>query len=47
MGKFDLDPCSPIKRPWDTAKKHYTELDKKNIYNGELLKGTIYFRFGL
>lgn len=23
-GKFDLDPCAPIVRPWDTAKKHYT-----------------------
>lgn len=21
---FDLDPCSPVKRPWDTAKRHYT-----------------------
>ena len=24
FGMFDLDPCSPIKRPWDTAKTHYT-----------------------
>ena len=24
LGKFDLDPCSPLDRPWDTAKKHYT-----------------------
>jgi hypothetical protein len=24
LGAFDLDPCSPICRPWDTAKKHYT-----------------------
>jgi len=24
LGTFDLDPCSPIKRPWDTARKHYT-----------------------
>lgn len=23
-GEFDLDPCSPMPRPWDTAKKHYT-----------------------
>ena len=23
-GKFDLDPCSPINRPWDTAEKHFT-----------------------
>ena len=27
LGEFDLDPCSPIKRPWSTAKKHYTILD--------------------
>jgi len=24
LGEFDLDPCSPIDRPWPTAKKHYT-----------------------
>jgi len=24
LGPFDLDPCSPIGRPWDTAAKHYT-----------------------
>ena len=24
LGEFDLDPCSPINRPWDTARKHYT-----------------------
>lgn len=24
LGEFDLDPCAPIKRPWPTAKKHYT-----------------------
>ena len=24
LGEFDLDPCSPINRPWDTAKKHFT-----------------------
>jgi hypothetical protein len=24
LGEFDLDPCAPIKRPWDTAKIHYT-----------------------
>jgi len=27
LGTFDLDPCSPIHRPWDTAKKHYTKND--------------------
>lgn len=24
LGKFDIDPCSPINRPWDTAVEHYT-----------------------
>lgn len=24
LGEFDLDPCSPINRPWDTAKNHLT-----------------------
>lgn len=24
LGEFDLDPCTPLDRPWDTAKKHYT-----------------------
>lgn len=24
IGPFDLDPCSPYKRPWDTARKHYS-----------------------
>jgi hypothetical protein len=27
LGAFDLDPCAPIRRPWDTARKHYTVLD--------------------
>jgi hypothetical protein len=24
LGAFDLDPCSPIHRPWPTAANHYT-----------------------
>ena len=24
LGTFDLDPCSPVNRPWDTANLHYT-----------------------
>lgn len=24
LGPFDLDPCAPIIRPWETAKKHFT-----------------------
>lgn len=27
LGVFDLDPCSPINRPWDTAINHLTILD--------------------
>jgi hypothetical protein len=27
LGEFDLDPCSPLIRPWDTARKHYTVID--------------------
>lgn len=27
LGLFDLDPCSSINRPWNTAKNHYTILD--------------------
>lgn len=26
-GSFDLDPCSPIVRPWDTARQHFTKED--------------------
>lgn len=25
LGEFDLDPCSPVNRPWDTAKTHYSD----------------------
>jgi len=27
LGEFDLDPCSPVDRPWPTAKQHYTISD--------------------
>ena len=27
LGEFDLDPCAPIDRPWNTAKHHYTVED--------------------
>lgn len=27
LGNFDLDPCSPVNRPWATARKHYTIKD--------------------
>jgi DNA N-6-adenine-methyltransferase (Dam) len=25
LGRFDLDPCSPHVRPFDTARRHYTK----------------------
>ena len=25
LGPFDLDPCSPINRPWDMAKHHFNK----------------------
>jgi hypothetical protein len=27
LGTFDLDPCAPVARPFDTAEKHYTNED--------------------
>ena len=27
LGSFDLDPCSPIDRPWLTAREHYNIFD--------------------
>ena len=27
LGRFDIDPCAPIVRPWDTAEKHFTRED--------------------
>lgn len=24
LGPFDLDPCAPVVRPWDTAARHFT-----------------------
>ena len=27
LGEFDLDPASPINRPWPTAKMHFTIID--------------------
>lgn len=27
LGPFDLDPCAPVNRPWEIARKHYTSDD--------------------
>jgi hypothetical protein len=32
LGEFDLDPCSPARRPWPTARQHFT------IYDNGLMK---------
>jgi hypothetical protein len=31
LGEFDLDPCSPINRPWNTAKNHYNTTMKNKL----------------
>ena len=38
LGEFDLDPCSPVDRPWNTANKHYTKIDNGLIqeWNGRV-----------
>lgn len=27
LGNFDIDPCAPVVRPWDTAARYYTVED--------------------
>lgn len=27
LGVFNLDPCAPINRPWDTAEQHFSVAD--------------------
>ena len=38
LGEFDLDPCSPIKRNWDTAKRHYSLIEDglKSKWDGRI-----------
>ena len=38
LGPFDLDPCAPIIRPWETAAKYYTVQDDglKQPWNGKV-----------
>lgn len=38
LGPFDLDPCSPINRPWPTAINHYTKVDDglSKAWNGRI-----------
>lgn len=39
LGEFDLDPCAPIKRPWDTARWHYDKNDDGLI---QIWKGRVW-----
>lgn len=38
LGSFDLDPCAPIVRPWETALNHYTINDNglEKEWNGRV-----------
>ena len=36
LGEFDLDPCAPKVRPWDTAKEHYFELGLMKPWHGRV-----------
>lgn len=44
LGEFDLDPCSPVDRPWDTAKTHFTIEDDGLLreWNGRVWLNTPY-----
>lgn len=46
LGPFDLDPCSPINRPWDTAAQHYSVLDDglKQTWHGRVWMNPPYGR---
>lgn len=38
LGSFDLDPCAPVVRPWDTAQNHFTKEDDglKCVWTGRV-----------
>jgi len=35
LGEFDLDPCAPMVRPWETAKRCFTMEDDGLIHKWE------------
>jgi len=47
LGEFDLDPCAPIIRPWDMAKKHLTIIDNGLIqpWHGRVWMNPPYDRY--
>lgn len=46
LGEFDLDPCSPVIRPWPTARIHYTIDDDglRKEWNGRVWMNPPYSR---
>ena len=43
---FDLDPCAPVSRPWDTARRHFTERENGLVrgWNGRVWLNPPYHR---
>lgn len=39
LGAFDLDPCAPVSRPWDTATTHYTKETESTNAGGAHRRG--------
>lgn len=48
FGPFDLDPCSPVNRPWSTAAKHYSikENGLKQPWEGRVWMNPPYSEMG-
>lgn len=49
LGAFELDPCSPKIRPWDTAARHFTSTDHGLIqdWDGRVWLNPPYSQVGL
>ena len=47
LGRFDLDPCAPVIRPWPTANHHYTIEDDglSQPWNGRVWLNPPYGQF--
>ncbi len=46
LGEFDLDPCSPVNRPWPTARQHFTVVENGLIqrWSGRIWLNPPYLR---